>query len=67
MARRWRIIKFNNRPGGEPTKLMSNLQAEENERWKRSSNIKQLEDPIEAKLASRLSLRYVEGKKTKWY
>ena len=59
-----RTMTFNARRGGEPSKLtLANWEAVEDGRWKRKSDIDALKDPIERKLASRLQLCYVEGKK----
>ena len=61
-----RIMTFNARRGGEPAKLtLEHWEAVEDGRWKRKSDIENLDDPVERKLASRLKLCYVEGKKKK--
>ena len=59
-----RTVTFNARRGREPAKLMlANKEAVEDGRWKRKSDNDALKDPIERKLASRLQLCYVNGKK----
>ena len=61
-----RIMTFNARRGGEPAKVtLEHWEAVEDGRWKRKSDIENLDDPVERKLASRLKLCYVEGKKKK--
>lgn len=59
-------MTFNARRGGKPSKLtLENWEAVEDRRWKRRSNIETLDEPVERKLASRLKVWYVKGKKKK--
>ncbi|XP_057309464.1 uncharacterized protein LOC130647571 isoform X2 [Hydractinia symbiolongicarpus] len=61
-----RIMTFNARRGGEVSKLkLKHWQSVVDGRWKRATDIKQLDDPLERKLAERLQLCYIEGKRKK--
>ena len=61
-----RLITFNARRGGEPSKLkLADWEGVKDDRWKRRTDIEQLNDPAEKNLAARLKLCYVEGKKKK--
>ena len=59
-----RLITFNARRGREPSKLkLADWEGVRDDRWKRRTDIEQLNDPAEKNLAARLKLCYVEGKK----
>lgn len=59
-----RLLSFNARRGSEPGKLTKkDWKMVQDDRWKRQSDIDELDDPIEIKLAERLKLCYIEGKK----
>ena len=61
-----RCSTFNARRGAETSKLtLSQWASVEDNRWKRSTELQNLDDPIEKKLAERLQLCYVPGKKKK--
>ena len=61
-----RLITFNARRGREPSKLkLTDWEGVRDDRWKRRTDIEQLNDPAEKNLAARLKLCYVEGKKKK--
>ena len=61
-----RLITFNARRGGEPSKLkLADWEGVKDDRWKRRTDIEQLNDPVEKTLAGRLKLCYVKGKKKK--
>ena len=61
-----RVITFNARRGGEPSKLtLDHWEKTMKDTWKRKSDIEKLTDPVEIKLASRLKLCYLPGKKKK--
>lgn len=60
-----RLMTFNARRGGECSKLkLSHWRGVEDGRWKRRTDMENL-DGIEKKLAERMQLCYVEGKKSK--
>ena len=59
-----RALTYNARRGGEVSKLsLRDWDAITKSRWKKPEDIKQLTDPVERKLAERLQVVYVEGKK----
>lgn len=59
-----RILTFNARRGGEPSKLTTtDWEKVESDIWKKKKDIENLEDPLEKMLAKRLKICYVEGKK----
>lgn len=59
-----RVMTFNARRGGEVSKLtVAQWDAVEDDRWKRRFDIQEINDPVERKLAERLKLCYIEGKK----
>ena len=61
-----RCLTFNARRGGEPGKLTLKQWADTlNDTWKHQPDIEALTDPLEIKLAGRLKLCYVPGKKKK--
>ena len=61
-----RLITFNARRGGEPSKLkLADWEGVKDDRWERRTDIEQLNDPVEKTLAARLKLYYVEDKKKK--
>ena len=61
-----RCLTFNARRGGEPGKLTLKQWGETlNDTWKHKADIDALTDPVEIKLAERLKLCYVPGKKKK--
>ena len=61
-----RLCTFNARRGGEPGKLTLKDWGETlKDTWKSSEDIKGLTDPVEVKLAERLKLCYLPGKKKK--
>ena len=57
-----RIITFNARRGGEPSKLLIK-QWENADAWKRTEDIENLDDPVERILAKRMKVVYVVGKR----
>ena len=60
-----RIMSFNARRGGEVSKLkLIHWEGVEDKRWKRKTDIEALDD-VEKKLAERLEVCYIEGKKKK--
>ena len=59
-----RVLSFNARRGGEPSKVtLSDWDGVEKDRWKKSLDIENLTNPVEKLLAQRLRLCYIEGKK----
>ena len=59
-----RVMTFNARRGGECSKLkLECWKGVEDGRWKRRMDVDALEDILERKLAERLEICYVEGKK----
>ena len=59
-----RVLTFNARRGGEPSKLTKDdWKKVLDDTWKRKSDLEKLDDPIEIQLAKRLKLCYVEGKR----
>ena len=61
-----RLLTFNARRGGEPGKLtLDHWKDTLNDTWKRRSDIERLTDPVEIKLAERMKLCYLPGKKKK--
>lgn len=59
-------MTFNARRGGEVSKLkLKHCNGVEDGRWKRRTDLDELDDPIEKKLARRMQLCYIEGKKKK--
>ena len=59
-----RVMSFNARRGGETSKLkLKHWEGVEDDRWKRRFDIENIEDTAEKKLAERMKLCYVEGKK----
>lgn len=61
-----RAITFNARRGAETSKLtIEQWKSVEDGRWKKSGEIEKITDPVEKKLAERLNLCYVPGKKKK--
>ena len=58
-----RLITFNARRGGEPSKLTLKVwDGVMDDRWKRLSDMKNIEDDVERKLATRMKLCYIHGK-----
>ena len=57
-----RIITFNARRGGEPTKIKLEDWNRCNQ-WKRTEDIDNIKDPLEKLLAKRLKVLYVKGKR----
>ena len=61
-----RLLTFNARRGGECSKLtLRHWEGVEDGRWKRRTDIDNLDDILEKKLAERLEICYIEGKKKK--
>ena len=59
-----RLLTFNARRGDEPAKLtLDDWKKAVGDVWKRKDDIQRLTDPLEIKLANRLKLCYVEGKR----
>ena len=61
-----RVLTFNARRGGEPSKLtLDDWKNVESDIWKKKADIEKLENPVEKVLAKRLKICYIEGKKKK--
>ena len=61
-----RVMSFNARRGSEVSRLtLAQWEGVEDDRWKRRFDIDQLDNVVEKKLAERMRLCYVEGKKKK--
>ena len=61
-----RLITFNARRGGEPSKLqLVDWKGVKDDRWKRRTDIVKLTDLVEITQTKRLKLCYVKGKKKK--
>lgn len=61
-----RLMTFNARRGGEVSKpKLSHWQGVEDNRWKRRTDVDALSDPVEKKLAERMGICYLPGKRKK--